>query len=171
VTRPGPPEARTMTRRYCVCFESCGEGVLVSVPALPGCFSFGPTRAEAERRIREAAALYLDVSLRTGDAIPDNESLRPMVASEGCAVTFMTFAASAVKPGARPRGRPESPIAGYEIEGVSRGHLLARRPVDHRKVVLPRFDGGDAPQAVRRMIHRVLIGDRSFHVPFFRTGG
>lgn len=159
-----------MSRRYCVCFEACGEGILVSVPALPGCFSFGPTRGEAERRIRDAAALYLNVSLRTGDAIPDSESLRPMVASEGCAVTFMTFAAAA-EPAARRGGRAESPIAGYEIEGESRGHLLARRPVDHRKVVLPQFNGEDVPQAVRRMIQRVLIGDRSFHVPFFRTGG
>ena len=35
-------------------------GFTVSVPALPGCFSEGDTKAEALRNIREAILLYLE---------------------------------------------------------------------------------------------------------------
>lgn len=44
-----------------VVLEPSGEGgFTVSVPALPGCFSEGDTKAEALRNIREAILLYLE---------------------------------------------------------------------------------------------------------------
>jgi len=41
--------------------ESVG-GYSVSIPALPGCFSQGETRADAIANIREAAELWLEVA-------------------------------------------------------------------------------------------------------------
>jgi predicted RNase H-like HicB family nuclease len=41
--------------------ESVG-GFSASVPALPGCYSQGETRAEALENIREAAELWLEVA-------------------------------------------------------------------------------------------------------------
>lgn len=44
-----------------VVLEPSGDGgYTVSVPALPGCFSEGDTKAEALRNIREAILLYLE---------------------------------------------------------------------------------------------------------------
>jgi predicted RNase H-like HicB family nuclease len=47
--------------------ESVG-GYSVSVPALPGCYSQGKTRAEALENIREVAELWLEVATDTAAA-------------------------------------------------------------------------------------------------------
>jgi predicted RNase H-like HicB family nuclease len=168
---PDSPDHRSFGRRYCVVFESDDEGILVSVPALPGCFSFGVTRADAEVQIRDAAALYLGACLRDGDAIPDSEVFRPMIPSERCTVAFITLTTSDTAGGAETGGQPgESPVAGYEVAGASQRHVLIRRPIDHRKIVLPKSSRGPVPQTIQRMVNRVLIGDRSFHVPFYQAG-
>jgi predicted RNase H-like HicB family nuclease len=170
-SRSRPSEERAISRRYCVVFEACPEGVLVSVPALPGCFSFGVTKAEAEARIREAATLYLGTGLADREALPESERVRPMIAATGCRVAFLTFTASPLKPSSRRGGRASaSPIPGYEMRRVSRRHLVIRRPLDRRKIVFPRPKRVAAPAIVRRMMNRVLIGDRSFHVPFYQIG-
>lgn len=41
-----------------------------SVPALPGCFSYGANRKEALTNIREAIELYLEDLLQSGEPIP-----------------------------------------------------------------------------------------------------
>ena len=42
-----------------------------SVPALPGCFSYGTTREEALGNIKEAIELYLEHLEASGECIPD----------------------------------------------------------------------------------------------------
>lgn len=169
-----PPGTRTVrersiTRRYCVIFEQSPEGMLVSVPALPGCLSFGASRTEAEAGIRDAAALYLGAGLADGEPLPDSERVRPMIASPGCRAAFMTFSAP-LSAHARRNGRmPASPVTGYDVRAVTRGHILIRRPFDRRKIVIPRLRRA-MPGIVQRMMNRVLIGDRSFHVPFYQIG-
>jgi predicted RNase H-like HicB family nuclease len=49
--------------------ESDG-GYVATVPALPGCVSQGDSREEAIANIREAADLYLEDMIESGDAIP-----------------------------------------------------------------------------------------------------
>jgi len=43
-----------------------------SVPALPGCFSYGENRETALRNIREAISLYLDDLGTAGEPIPED---------------------------------------------------------------------------------------------------
>lgn len=43
----------------------------VSVPALPGCYAWGATRAQALRRIREVASVFLQSMQDFGDPIPE----------------------------------------------------------------------------------------------------
>ena len=161
----------SFTRRYCAVFESAAGGILVSVPALPGCFSLGSSRTDAEIQIRDAASLYLAVCLRDGDAIPDSEAFRPMIASEGCIAGFVAVAADASGGPAEPGEQAgPSPIAGYEVAGATRRHVLIRRSFDHRKIVLPLGEERRVSSAIQRMVKRVLIGDRSFHVPFYGEG-
>lgn len=42
----------------------------VSVPALPGCFTWGKTKPQAVRRAREAIRTFLDALLDLGEPIP-----------------------------------------------------------------------------------------------------
>ncbi len=42
-----------------------------SVPALPGCFSYGTTREDALGNIKEAIELYLEDLEAAGEPIPD----------------------------------------------------------------------------------------------------
>jgi antitoxin HicB len=58
--------------RYTVILEREEDGGYVAVvPALPGCVSQGDTRDEAVRNVREAADLYIEDCIATGDASPD----------------------------------------------------------------------------------------------------
>jgi len=57
--------------RYTVILEREADGGYVaSVPALPGCVSQGDSREEAIRNIHEAADLYLDDCIASGDPVP-----------------------------------------------------------------------------------------------------
>lgn len=57
--------------RYTVILEQEADGGYVAtVPALPGCVSQGDTRDEAMRNIREAADLYIEDCIASGDLVP-----------------------------------------------------------------------------------------------------
>lgn len=43
-----------------------------SVPALPGCFSYGETRETALKNIREAIELYIEDLQASGEQIPED---------------------------------------------------------------------------------------------------
>jgi len=60
--------------RYTVILEREKDGGYVaSVPALPGCISQGDTREEAVRNIREAADLYIEDCIASGDPVPTED--------------------------------------------------------------------------------------------------
>ena len=57
--------------RYTVILEREPDGGYVAtVPALPGCISEGDTREEALTNIREAADLYIEDCIASGDPVP-----------------------------------------------------------------------------------------------------
>ncbi len=57
--------------RYTVILEQEADGGYVAnVPALPGCVSQGGTRDEAMKNIREAADLYIEDCIASGDPVP-----------------------------------------------------------------------------------------------------
>jgi predicted RNase H-like HicB family nuclease len=57
--------------RYTVVLEREADGGYVaSVPALPGCVSQGDTRDDVLKNIREAADLYIEDCIATGDPVP-----------------------------------------------------------------------------------------------------
>ncbi|MGA3239916.1 MAG: type II toxin-antitoxin system HicB family antitoxin [Bryobacteraceae bacterium] len=57
--------------RYTVVLEREADGGYVAiVPALPGCVSQGDTRDEVMRNIREAADLYIEDCIASGDPAP-----------------------------------------------------------------------------------------------------
>jgi len=57
--------------RYTLVLEREADGGYVaSVPALPGCVSQGDTRDEVMRNIREAADLYIEDCIASGDPVP-----------------------------------------------------------------------------------------------------
>jgi predicted RNase H-like HicB family nuclease len=51
-----------MTVRYKIALHRSDEGVAVSVPGLPGCWSQGKDEAEAIENIRDAIQAYLSVA-------------------------------------------------------------------------------------------------------------
>ncbi len=51
-----------MTVRYKVALHRSDEGVAISVPGLPGCWSQGETEEEALENIRDAIQAYLSVT-------------------------------------------------------------------------------------------------------------
>lgn len=48
----------------------------VSVPVLPGCYTWGRTEAEALANVREAILGYLEALTDAGDPIPEETGLR-----------------------------------------------------------------------------------------------
>jgi predicted RNase H-like HicB family nuclease len=57
--------------RYTVVLEREADGGYVAtVPVLPGCVSQGDTRDEAMKNIREAADLYIEDCIASGDPVP-----------------------------------------------------------------------------------------------------
>ena len=57
--------------KYTVILEKEADGGFVaSVPVLPGCVSQGDTREEALSNIREAAELYVEDCVASGDPVP-----------------------------------------------------------------------------------------------------
>ena len=58
-------------RSYTVIYEADpAGGFVVSVPALPGCYSQGETLAEAKKNITEAMELYLEDLQSANQEIP-----------------------------------------------------------------------------------------------------
>jgi len=57
--------------RYTIILEQEPDGgYIATVPALPGCVSQGNTRDEAMANIREAAELYIEDCVASGDPVP-----------------------------------------------------------------------------------------------------
>jgi len=57
--------------RYTVILEREPDGGYVAtVPALPGCVSQGDTRDEVMENIRQAADLYIEDCIASGDPVP-----------------------------------------------------------------------------------------------------
>jgi predicted RNase H-like HicB family nuclease len=57
--------------KYTVILEQESDGGYVAtVPALPGCVSQGDSREEALANIREAAELYIEDCVESGDPVP-----------------------------------------------------------------------------------------------------
>jgi predicted RNase H-like HicB family nuclease len=57
--------------RYAVVIERARRNYAAYVPDLPGCVSTGKTRAEVEKRIREAIRFHLDGLREDGQRIPE----------------------------------------------------------------------------------------------------
>jgi len=56
---------------YTIVLEAEGDGgFVVSVPALPGCFTQGDSRTEAIRNAREAIAAYIEELRARGEEVP-----------------------------------------------------------------------------------------------------
>ena len=67
----GGLEGRRVVKRYSVVFERAGRTFSAFVPDLPGCVATGRTRAEVERRIREAIEMHLTGLRSAKQAIPE----------------------------------------------------------------------------------------------------
>lgn len=61
-----------MSRRYTVVVqrEEDGSGYYVTVPALPGCFSAGPTEEQALTNVAEAVQAHIEGLAKSGQPIP-----------------------------------------------------------------------------------------------------
>jgi len=56
---------------YTAIYEQTRDGWWVQFPDLPGCITFGATRAEAERNAREAVAAHVALLRDTGRPVPE----------------------------------------------------------------------------------------------------
>ena len=88
-TKQGRRPSKSKRRTYTVILEAERDpefkGYLnVRVPALPGCLTFGATKAEAMRNAREAIAGYLEMLAKEGREAP--EDLKPTVQTVRVAV-------------------------------------------------------------------------------------
>jgi predicted RNase H-like HicB family nuclease len=62
-------------KEYLAVLERANDGTWSAyVPDLPGCTTFGPSREEAARNIREAIAGHLELMRETGERIPEPSS-------------------------------------------------------------------------------------------------
>ncbi len=60
--------------RYAVILENGEDGYIVAhVPALPGVWSQGKTRAEALTNIREAVELYIESARANNESLPQED--------------------------------------------------------------------------------------------------
>ena len=60
--------------KYAVVYEQAPRNWAAYVPDLPGCVATGRTRAEVQRRIREAIALHLDAMRARGEDLPETSA-------------------------------------------------------------------------------------------------
>jgi antitoxin HicB len=69
-----------MSRRYTVVVhrEEDGSGYYVTVPALPGCFSAGPTEDKALANVVEAIQAHIEGLAKSGAPIPEGDSAEPV---------------------------------------------------------------------------------------------
>jgi predicted RNase H-like HicB family nuclease len=71
VLLPLGTNAKLVLMRYTVILEREPDGGYVAtVPALPGCVSQGDTHEEVIQNIREAADLYIEDCIASGDPVP-----------------------------------------------------------------------------------------------------
>jgi predicted RNase H-like HicB family nuclease len=63
-----------MMKRYAIVVEDAGTNLSAYVPDLPGCVATGKTKAEVEKRIREAITLHLEGLAEDGLPIPEPSS-------------------------------------------------------------------------------------------------
>jgi len=62
--------------RYQIILRAEPEGgYTVSVPALPGCITWGKTIHQAKRMVRDAIAGYLVSLVKHGEPIPDDDDI------------------------------------------------------------------------------------------------
>jgi predicted RNase H-like HicB family nuclease len=61
--------------RYAVVIEKAETNYSAYVPDLPGCVATGATRAEVERRIRQAIQMHIQGLREDGIAIPEPTSI------------------------------------------------------------------------------------------------
>ena len=61
-------------KRYAIVVEDAGTNLSAYVPDLPGCVATGKTKAEVEKRIREAITLHLEGLAEDGLPIPEPSS-------------------------------------------------------------------------------------------------
>lgn len=66
---------RRQVREYTVVLTREAGVYNVSVPALPGCFTWGRSKRHALAHAREAVALYLETLEAAGESIPVEEDL------------------------------------------------------------------------------------------------
>ena len=70
------PQLRTY--RVVLQWDDEGKAWNVSVPALPGCFTFGETVREAMERAHEAIEAHVAGLLKDGEPIPLPDAMAPM---------------------------------------------------------------------------------------------
>ena len=58
-------------KQYVVVYERSANGWAAYVPDLPGCVAAGDTREEAERLIREAVPLHVELLRSAGEPVPE----------------------------------------------------------------------------------------------------
>ena len=56
---------------YAVVIEHEGDAWGAYVPDLPGCVATGASRAEVERRIREAVPVHISLMRESGEPVPE----------------------------------------------------------------------------------------------------
>ena len=69
----------SVTYRVIMEWDEADQAWNVSVPAIPGCFTFGVTVEEALENAREAIALNIEDMAARGEAIPVEEARIEMV--------------------------------------------------------------------------------------------
>lgn len=60
--------------KYAVVYEQALHNWAAYVPDLPGCVATGHTRADVQRRIREAIGLHLDAMRDRGEDVPETSA-------------------------------------------------------------------------------------------------
>lgn len=61
--------------KYAVVYEQAPHNWAAYVPDLPGCIATGRTRAEVQRRIREAIGLHLEAMHSRGERVSETSAI------------------------------------------------------------------------------------------------
>jgi predicted RNase H-like HicB family nuclease len=61
--------------KYAVVYEQAPRNWAAYVPDLPGCVATGRTRADVQRRIREAIGLHLEAMRSKGERLPETSAV------------------------------------------------------------------------------------------------
>ena len=60
--------------KYAVVYEQAPHNWAAYVPDLPGCVATGRTRADVQRRIRDAIGLHLEAMRGQGEDVPETSA-------------------------------------------------------------------------------------------------